>query len=54
MDDNLGYNHNIVGRTAMVPNAAFGAYQQVKFRIASSGLLQQNRLLPVFAMPISI
>ena len=69
MDDNLGYYRNQIhrmnqsgapapGPAAAGANAAAQTRDPVsmlmKFRIASCGLLNQDKFLPVFAMPLTI
>ena len=57
-DANLGYYHNMVVRGAdnVVDQASndFGTPMLMKFRIACSGLLNQDKMLPIMAMNLQI
>ena len=63
MEENLGYYRNQIrrddqGTTAGAhgdrANDVSAKYMLMKFRIASCGLLNQDKFLPVFAMPLTI
>ena len=60
MDANLGYYYNMVGRGAEhavsqdAGDDGWGAPMLMKFRIASSGLLNQDKMLPIMAMGLQI
>ena len=66
MEENLGHYRNQIRRTGDAPAAQInagavdfsdangGGWMLMKFKIASSGLLSQDKFLPVMAMPLTI
>ena len=56
MEENLGYYNSQVQRNAAGVAAVGdgGTLMLMKFKIASCGLLNQDKFLPVFGMPLTI